>query len=278
MLKLLIAFLLIIGSSYSGSSQSFMTYNIRYDSPHDQENRWQYRKAALVDLLKEYHPTVFGVQEGLHHQVMYLDSSLTHHAFVGVGRDDGQHQGEYSALFFDSTAVHVLGSGTFWLSETPEQISVGWDASMERICTWGKFQVINSNRSFYVFNTHFDHRGPQARAQSALLILRKMAELNKEKHPIVLMGDFNAVSEEEPIKNILSAMEDGLDLFAQPIVGPIGTFNGFDNRALDRRIDYIFTKGFKVESYQHINKRRAPGLFLSDHLPVYLKAKQINTR
>ncbi len=132
--------LLSVAICLSSQTASFMTLNIRYDNPKDKPNSWPERKAEMVLLLNHYEPDIFGIQEGLEHQVKYLDSCLLEYAYIGVGRDDGKKAGEYSAIFYDSTSFKVVENSTFWLSETPEEISVGWDASMERICTYGLFQ------------------------------------------------------------------------------------------------------------------------------------------
>lgn len=258
----------------SAQDLQFMTYNIRYDNPADGENQWSQRRSAVVELIRDYAPQVLGIQEGLHRQVVFLDSSLVDYTYVGVGRDDGKQKGEYSAIYFDTTRVQCLESGTFWLSETPEQISVGWDAALERVCTWGRFLDKQSSREYYVFNTHFDHKGSVARQESAKLIIHKIKELNPASLPVVLMGDFNAQPAEAPIQVLVTYVQDALPVAPQKPIDPAGTFNGFDPASpMERRIDYIFTRGVETIAYEHIDRRRADELHVSDHLPVYLKAR-----
>ena len=169
-------FLLVLSSwlivSVFAQSHSFMTYNIRYATERDGVNAWSNRKAFLSDQIKFYSPDVFGIQEGLLRQVSYLDSALTQYQYIGVGRDDGKEKGEFSAIFYDTEKLKVIENSTFWLSETPEKISIGWDAAMERICTYALFENLVSGQKFYVFNTHFDHIGKVAREKSADLILK----------------------------------------------------------------------------------------------------------
>ena len=209
------------------------------------------------------------MQEVLHRQLMYLNESLPDYNFIGVGRDDGKEKGEFSPILYDSTKFRLLDSNTFWLSKTPDKISVGWDAAMERICSYGLFQNKSSKRKVWVFNTHFDHIGIKARKNSAKLILKKIKQLNRQKLPVILMGDFNLMPEEKPIQLMGKRMDDGKHISKTPMEGPKGTFNGFDTNApMERRIDYIFTKGFVVESYLHIDERLESGKHISDHLPV----------
>lgn len=246
-----------------------ITYNLKYDDVKDTVNNWNNRKEAMVRLLQYYNPLIFGTQEALHHQTAYLDNGLPSYSYVGVGRDDGKQKGEYTAIHFDSTKVKVLETKTFWLSATPKEISVGWDAALERICTYALFQNLITKKQFYVFNTHFDHIGQVAREKSAELIAKKIETINTLKLPVVLIGDFNLTPDETPIQYLNKQLEDSQLISEKPHYGPTGTFSGFDwNMTIDKRIDYIFTQGFIVKKYLHIDDRMENNKHISDHLPV----------
>lgn len=254
-----------------GVSQGFkaMSYNIKYDNVNDTVNNWNDRKAEMVDLLNEHSPDFIGMQEVLVHQLEYLDKALLDFKYIGVGRDDGKEKGEFSPILYNTSKFKLVQSNTFWLSKTPDKISVGWDASMERICSYGLFQNKTTNEKLWVFNTHFDHRGVKARKKAAKLILNKIKQLNLSKLPVILMGDFNLMPEEKPIQSIQKKMDDGQQISKIALKGPQGTFNGFDiNDPQERRIDYIFTTGLIVHSYLHIDERLKTGKHISDHLPV----------
>ncbi len=253
----------------SAQDLKLMTYNIKYDNVNDTVNNWNDRKAALVKLIKHYKASFVGTQEVLHRQLIYIDSSLSRFSYIGVGRDDGKRKGEYSPIHYDSIRFRVLEDHTFWLSETPGEISVGWDAAMERICTYGLFQEKSTGKKLYVFNTHFDHIGKVAREKSAELIAQKIEATNKEGHPVVLMGDLNLTPDTAPIQFLGSKFSDGQTITQSKFYGPRGTFNGFNPKmTVDRRIDYIFVKGFQVKSYIHIDDRKENNKHISDHLPV----------
>ncbi len=250
---------------------SAMTYNIRFSTQNDGENWWELRKEWVADLVNYYEPDVLGIQEGLYHQVAYLDSALNGYSYVGVGRDDGKQAGEFSAIYYKDYEYEVIDSGTFWLSETPDQVSVGWDASMERISTWALFKDIATANEFYVFNAHLDHRGATSRLNALKLIHEKAEEFNSEKLPVILMGDLNAVPESEPIQFLNKVMFDSKIVSGKKPFGPEGTFNGFDtSHPLDYRIDYIFVdETIEVLDYAVLSnsqQNRTP----SDHLPVYI--------
>ncbi len=252
-----------------GQSLTVMTYNIRYDNPNDKENWWQHRKTDVAQLIDYYHPDIVGTQEGLIHQLDYINEHTTHYTYIGVGRDDGQKKGEFTAIFYDTRKLEILEDKTFWLSTTPDQISVGWDASMERICTYAKFRILESKVVIHVFNTHFDHIGPKAREESARLLLSKIEEFGLQNEKVVVMGDLNSEPKNLPITLLSAELSDGLKYAEKKFYGPIGTSNQFDiSHIPNKRIDYIFTKNFITKEYRHIDDRRTNNLWVSDHLPV----------
>ena len=252
-----------------GQDLKVMTYNIKYDNKNDTVNNWNDRKLPMVQLFEKYQPAVVGMQEVLSTQLEYLDQSLPAYSFVGVGREDGKEKGEFSPIFYNNDKFTLSESGTFWLSNTPQEISIGWDAALERICTYALLEEKNTDKKYWVFNTHFDHRGEKARKKSVKLILKKIREININHLPVVLMGDLNLQPEQKPIQILARKMDDGLKLAKKSNEGPVGTFNGFNlEEPISRRIDYIFTSGFKVKSYSHIDERLKNGKHISDHLPV----------
>jgi endonuclease/exonuclease/phosphatase family metal-dependent hydrolase len=257
-----------------GQSATFLTYNIRYDTPSDSADAWPERRDFLAGQLRFHKPDVFGIQEGLRRQVEYLQQELPDYKHVGVGRDDGREAGEYSALFYRADRFRALESGTFWLSETPDKVSKGWDAALPRICTWALLEDSAAGSRMWVFNTHFDHIGKAARKASAALILQKISEKNTTGDPVVLMGDFNAEPEEEPIAVLQTTLNEARDASREPPFGPEGTFNGFKFREpVNRRIDYIFVSpGQHVLQYAVLSDSRNCH-YPSDHLPVLVRVE-----
>lgn len=246
-----------------------LTYNIRYDNPSDGDDAWPKRRDFLIGQLRFHAPDIFGIQEGLHAQVTYLSEQLPAYQGVGVGRDDGKQGGEYSALFFLKQRFQLLASGTFWLSETPDTVSKGWDAALPRICTFAHLKDSLSGKNLWVFNTHFDHIGREARRRSAELILLKIKEKNTENEPVILMGDFNAEPSEEPIAVLTRELQDARAASEETPFGPEGTFNGFKfHEPVWRRIDYIFfANELKVRQHAVLSDSRDCH-YPSDHLPV----------
>lgn len=254
---------------FGEQSVQVMTYNIRLDTENDRGNAWPHRRDFLADQVRYHLPDVLGTQEGLPHQIDWLDENLTEYAYVGEGRRGG-HAGEYSAIFYNRHRLRVKDSGTFWLSDTPDQVSTGWDAALPRICTWARFAERTGARDFLVFNTHFDHVGKQARINSVDVILRMVDSLSPDGLPYVVMGDLNLTPETEPLRKLSAAMTDTYGA-ADISLGPEGTFTGFRHDVpATRRIDYVFVSGSpRVEVSRYAVLTDAiDGRYPSDHLPV----------
>ena len=245
-----------------------LSYNIRYDNPNDGENQWKYRKERVANYIKEIRPDIIGMQEVLDPQLVFLDVSLTEFSFVGVGREDGKTKGEYSPILYNSNSLSLLQTDTFWLSETPTVISVGWDAALERICTYAQFEHKETGQKFWVFNTHFDHIGELARIQSAKLIHQKIKMLNINNFPVIITGDFNLTPDKAPIKMLQNSYIDVMQKTPRDAKNH-GTYTGFDKLSNgEDRIDYIFQKDLKIDNSSHIWLKTSSGHWASDHHPV----------
>jgi len=265
--------LLFLSISLFSQDLKVMSYNIRFDNPADGENRWDLRKDFLSKQIQFYEPDFFGTQEGRLHQLKYLDSTLINFKYIGAGRDNSPTQGEFSALFYNNRKYKVIKQATFWLSETPNQVSKGWDAMFERICTYGLFENIKTKKRFYVFNTHFDHVGEIARTNSAQLIIEQINAINKEKLPVVLTGDFNSETNSDAYSHLSSKLDDTRTISESVPFGPSGTFNNFEfHKPVTLLIDYIFTsrKDFKVLKHAVLSDSK-DCKYPSDHLPVYVE-------
>ena len=253
-------------------THQFASYNIRYDNQNDVGNLWKDRLPHVVSLIQFHKIGLFGTQEGLSHQIQQLSEGLGYE-YLGVGRDNGAEKGEYTAILFDPKLYKLEDSGTFWLSPTPETPSKGWDAALNRICTWGRFKDQKGKR-FYVFNLHYDHIGQQARVESSKLVMAKVKEINTKNLPAVLMGDFN-VTPDNPAYATITGNADWKDsrlVSKIPSYGPKGSFTAFEwERMPDEIIDHVFVYG-KVNVIRHgILTDNYGKKYPSDHFPVLVE-------
>lgn len=252
-----------------------MSFNIRYATPADGINRWNNRKKRVINFIRFYDPDFLGTQEVLHRQLVYLQKNLPNYKHIGVGRKDGEKAGEYSALFYNAKRFQLVEGTqqTIWLSKMPYKPSKSWDAALPRILTFGQFKDRRNGKTYWVFNTHFDHRGEIARQKSARIILKKIKEVSNGQ-PVILMGDFNVTEKDKPYQIITSSnspLKDAFYASKLPPVGPYFTFEGFAVNSDDAdkpRIDYIFVnERWEVQEYAALPTYRN-GYHLSDHLPI----------
>lgn len=248
-----------------------MSFNIRYNEPRDGVNAWPNRKQKVADVIRFHKADLVGVQEALIGQLEDLEKALPDFAWCGVGRTDGKRDGEFSAILYRKQRFKILECKTFWLSETPDAAgSKGWDAAFPRIVTFAKFRDNRSKKTFYHFNTHFDHMGVKARLESAKMIIGRIKNASGGAQSI-LTGDLNVKEDTEAYKT-LAAADSGLkDARYTSINGHFGgnsSFNAFKEMQPGNKIDYIFvTPGIRV--FEHgILSDNWDGLWASDHLPV----------
>ncbi|NQU54624.1 MAG: endonuclease/exonuclease/phosphatase family protein [Bacteroidetes bacterium] len=275
MKKIIILILFVFPATLFAQQMNIVSFNIRYNNTGDGVNAWPNRIEMVTGLLKFHDAEIFGLQEALYEQITDIQKELPNHEWFGVGRDDGIKKGEFSPIFFDKTKFILLRNGTFWLSENCEKPGLGWDAACNRVVTWGKFQSKVTGKQFVMFNTHFDHRGDEARKNSAFLIRDKIKEISGNQGlPIILTGDFNLAPESEPIALIKGFMKDSREVSETPPYGPVGTFTSFKwDAPMETRIDYVFTQGgvdvLKYAVLTDAKNQRFP----SDHLPVFVKVQ-----
>src|SRR6056300_689551 len=271
--QLILITMLCVLSIQMNAQHKIMTYNIRLDYTAKNSDPWSVRKSKVFEQIKSSGVSVFGIQEGMPNQIEDLKKAFSNFEMEGVGRDDGAHKGEYSAVFYKRDLFEKLEGGTFWLSETPNIPSKGWDAALNRVCSYVRLKD-QSGKIFSVFNTHFDHLGEQARINSIDLILSKVNELNIHEEPYIVQGDLNLNDDHTAIKNLQSKLSDAL-LVAQKLKSNFNkTFNGFDiTKDADRRIDYIFvSEGIRVKSFLTLIETYGIS-YPSDHYPLIAQLK-----
>ena len=244
----------IMCMSLSAQTLNVATYNIRLHTKADYKNGdgWTERRDEMCNLIAFSDFDIFGTQEVFHDQLMDMLERLPDYGYVGGARDDGATTGEYSPILYRKSRFDVLKSGTFWLSETPDKVSYGWDADCRRVCSWAHLKDKVTKKKFWFFNTHMDHIGVVARAEGAKLILSRIRQMCGENARVILTGDFNVAQDSAPYKTIAESglMYDSYGL-ADVKFAPSGTFNSFDiKRNSDKRIDHIFvSRGIDVLRY-----------------------------
>jgi endonuclease/exonuclease/phosphatase family metal-dependent hydrolase len=246
------------------------SFNIRYDNPRDTGNLWANRAPAVTALIQFHDFDIFGTQEGLKNQLDDITTALPQYQHYGIGRDDGKSKGEHSAIFFKKDLFTVLNQGSFWLSQTPDKPSLGWDATCcNRICSWVYLQHKPTKQKLYVFNVHYDHQGQVAREESSKLILQKIKAI-AGTIPVILTGDLNGDHNSTWYQRLATSgtLKDTYRQANKPYVLS-GSYNGFGTE-LSRNdiIDHIFVTPGTVVKRWGVLTDTYRGKFPSDHFPV----------
>ena len=263
---------LLTFSVIEAQSLTIGSFNLRYDNKGDSGNLWKNRLPRVSALIEFHDFDILGTQEGLQHQLDSLAVNLTGYTYYGIGRDDAKQKGEHSAIFFKTDLFTIVDKGDFWLSETPEKPSLGWDAKIYRICSWVQLKHKTSAKKIYCFNVHYDHQGFTARKESSKLILLKIKTI-AGSNPVILTGDFNGDHQSEWYQLIANSgfLLDTYTRVSKPYI-PNGSFQGFGvNLNAGNIIDHIFTSNhFKVSKWGVLTDTYN-GKFPSDHFPVLSK-------
>ncbi len=275
--QVLFHFLFLCGmlTSQAQKSLNIMSYNIRYDYTTSNASPWTERHSAIASQIKRCEVDIIGMQEVLVHQRDQLLVDLPAYASIGVGRDDGVNAGEFAPIFYRKAQFQVLNTATFWLSPTPEIPSKGWDAALNRICTYAQLIDLREKDTFWVFNAHFDHVGEIARMKSSELILQKIGTLTNGSHQAVFFcGDLNLNDDHPTIAFLQSKLKDALVVAKHVNTNMNRTFNNFDLKTpASKRIDYIFTnEKVSVQSFETIVEPFGIS-YPSDHFPILATVK-----
>ena len=263
-----------LASSIAKADLKVMSFNVRYGTAKDGDNHWDLRKDTVAQTVKAFSPDLMGTQEIMPFQATFLQESLADYVYVGTSRVPADPNQEQCGIFYRRNRFYKLEEGHFWLSTSPDVPgSQGWDAALPRMVTWVKLFDRQNQRTFYFFNTHFDHRGEQARSESGALLAKRIQQLDPQAS-VIVTGDFNCGEGSAAYGHLTSQQDSKLQLrdtfrtFQPNATEGEGTFNGFKGRDNGARIDWILASpAFEVKDAK-IDKSSIDGRFPSDHFPV----------
>ncbi|WP_368107034.1 endonuclease/exonuclease/phosphatase family protein [Bacteroides nordii] len=245
------------------------SFNIRGSNMDTGVNAWSNRKKMVIREFGNYQYDIVCMQEPLTDQIQDF-LSIDIYEWLGVSGQGTPDSDVFTPIFYNKKKLNVLDYGTFWLSETPDVVSRGWDGKFPRICTWAKFRDIENCRSFYVFNTHLDHVGEVAKLEGARLICRKIKEMTAEE-AVFITGDMNSTPETPPIHTFLSEFSNSREIATEKS-GPAGTAHSYGKLYPPSQIDYIFVNEYiSVTKAITITKNSDP-VYMSDHYPIVITA------
>lgn len=260
-----------------------MTFNIRYGAANDGQNHWKNRREMVFEVIRKQRSDVIGLQEALRFQIDEIRKAAPVYGEIGVAREDGKINGEYSAILYRTDRFSVGEAGTFWLSDTPEAPgSNQWGGACVRICTWARLVENSTGKAFYAFNLHLDHVSQSAREKSAVLVIQRIRSRNFEE-PFVLTGDFNSGESNSVItylKGETTLMGADGATSKSPItmvdtfrvlhsdVKDVRTAHEFKGTRQGNKIDFVFVQPAVKVLDAEILYDNVDGRYPSDHFPV----------
>lgn len=267
MKRLLLILVLALPLWAAAQEMKIISFNVRYNSAweDDGENRWENRREAAAQMIMDERPAAIGLQEALIDQLHFLDSRLDGYIRVGVGRDNGEEEGEFMAIYYDKEQLELVKYETQWLSETPEKPSKGWDAACRRTVTVALFRDLKSDMFFCYLNTHLDHVGKMARAEGTKQIASIVRNLYDKAIPVIVGGDMNSTIKDPIFRNFydegLQVARDMTEESSNAI-----TYNAF-GKGKGSVIDHFFVRNMKVMRFLTLDGNYGVP-YISDHYPI----------
>lgn len=256
-------------------SITIMSYNLRNAQADDGLNSWQYRKEACVAAVIDQRPDVVGFQENSLPQDTFLSGALSMYDHVAVGREEGNPVTETNAIYYLRDRFRLVKTNTFWLSETPNVCSKGWDGKYARVATYTLLEDVNTGEQYLIMNTHLDHKGVNARRESMRLVSDTINSFSTEKKPVfsILMGDLNV----KPLDPALEPVRQHMLSTQEVFKNQESTFHGWGEEPNGGKIiDYIFYKNAWPTSFRVLNDNSYGVAYLSDHYPIIATFAEAN--
>lgn len=219
---------------------------------------------------------MIGLQEVLSNQLKDVLGNLGDKwAHIGVGRDDGDDEGEFSPIIYRKDVLAVVFSETKWLSPTPDVVSFGWGAGSRRIVTLGVFEHAATGKRFIHANTHLDNVSNEARVEGIKVVVSRIQAAQAAYGPlgVTLTGDFNSDPNEDAYKELvgLDYVTDLWDTATHLGTNDL-TYTGFSDTGISR-IDFIWYgpngDGLYTPLQTEIVDNKVNGIYISDHRLVY---------
>lgn len=268
--KYILLFFLLAATSCSTAKFSVMSFNVRQShakevNPHDS---WLSRQNACLEMLKTTQPDLVGFQEAQFkgQWSFFRDSLASGYGSIGVGRKDGKEKDECMGILYRRSLLTLVESGTFWLSETPDTPSNGFNEKYARTATWAILKLNKNGKKFLYVNTHLG-LSDEARTKGLALIRERIKELNPENLPVILTGDMNTTPSNKVFRDLRTEMKNAAEI--APVTDNIKTYNAWGNEKKAAVIDFIWiSDGIKCLEYHTDTTAYGGHQLISDHYPI----------
>ncbi len=255
---------------------------------------WSNRSTQIANLIKDNGIEIMGLQE-LYSESAYntlLEKLGSNYAGIVYKRESSMFDTESEAIIYRKDKYTIVNSGRFWLTSTPDtagKTSVdGYTAKYERFAIWSVLKNISYGNELCFTTAHIDNSNDASDGENLPVMTYQVGVMvnnvqarsgsvdnsNKIVRPIIIVGDFNANPDENPIKTMLN--KGYIDTFTSaqeksaPANGPYDRATMHDNGTRNwAAFDYVFVKGGSPTVLKHqIHEHQYGGVTMSDHLAV----------
>lgn len=232
------------------------------------QRRWNGRKEAVAVMFEDLKPDVVGLQGVYAAQQAYLEAALPEYEFVWPEHGGGPKYDRMTVMV-RRDKFSVEGSGHFWLSDTPGEVSRGWDGARSHMVAWVWLYDLHSNRNLTLFNMTLDARGAEARREGVYRLVEDMWDIAGDSL-VFVVGSLAAEPGDEALRPMYYELESAHE---NHIIGGRGpTWNDWGRAAGGKVTDYIFFDPRKLRfpiEYGVLDREYQGVKYISDHYPVF---------
>lgn len=253
-----------------GNKLSILDYNVRC-ADDGAGKLVDERAPRLQKLANQLNPDLMGFQEVTPKWRGLLEGYFSKdYDYVYKERNPG---GECTPIFWKKDKFQKMDEGYFWLSETPDTESKGWNASYYRICSWVRLKVKATGSEFLYFNSHWDGGDVVHIGSAQLTLSRARKEGAFTKYAMFLTADFNMTPWGKGYQTLVESGElSDVNYDLENIQD--GTVNGYNESGTSggRIIDMCFYSPGKAVpvSYRILNEK-IDGGYISDHRGLFIE-------
>ncbi len=243
-----------------------ISFNIR-NCDDEKGNAIEERAPRLNEIISHYDADLIGFQEYTPLWEKHI-SAYFGDKYEIFNKYRAETESESSPILWRKDKFECLKTGYFWLSDTPEVESRGWDEIYNcfRMCVYVILQERNSKKKFTVMNTHFGF-GDDGQIKSVKLIDEYCKKFSS--YATFIIGDFNM----KPDAVAYAAMRAKYtDVNAVTDNDLRTTYHGYNpDITKNEHIDYCFVNNQIRPISQKIIDDTVEGMFPSDHYGIYIK-------
>ena len=240
-----------------------ISFNIRYCDDKD-GNSIAERAPRLAEITKKYDADIIGFQE---HTVPWEEQIAKFYPEYDIfNLYRSTHELESAPILWKKDKFELLDKGNFWLSDTPETESRGWDELYNcwRMCEYVILKHKESGKVITHMNTHFGF-GDNGQVKSSKLMYEYSKKISD--NPTFLTGDFNmrptSLGYAEMVKHFT-------DVNAVTANDRRTTYHGY-GKTNDEHIDYCFINDKIKPISLKLLDELVDGKYPSDHYGLFVK-------